>query len=793
MGALVLLGWALDIQTIKSLGQPVSMNPMAAVAFLIGGVSLWLSRAESPGRGRSWASRVLVSAVILVAMLRLAEDWLGWQVGIDRVLFNSRLNDNQMAPNTAFNFLLVGLALVLLPAKGRASHHLTLLLVMAAAAVALLAVVGYAYGSKAFYRVSYFIPMALNTAFGFFVLCSAILCARPSREPLVLLISDSAGGATARRLLPAAIVVPLLFGWLQLRGLRAGLYGTELGIALMVVSFTLVFAALVWLNARLQHRTDLERQRASRMLRQSAEAAEAANRSKSEFLANMSHEIRTPMTAILGYADMLLDPHQSPSDRLDHVQTVRRNAEHLLTILNDILDLSKIEAGRLDLECIPAQPRQIVTEVLSLMRVRAVEKGITLDVTYAGPIPQTIRTDPTRLRQVLINLVGNAIKFTNTGGVNLVVTLGPNPGAEDSLLEFAIIDSGIGLTAEQIARLFRPFEQADSSTTRRFGGTGLGLTICKRLAGMLGGDIVVQSQLGRGSRFVLSIRTGDLSGVPLTHESHEAVKPQDQLPEPAAVGRLSGRVLLAEDGVHNQRVISYYLQTAGADVTLADDGRVACQKAMEASAAGRPFDVILMDMQMPEMDGYTAAATLRGKGYGGPIIALTAHAMSHDRDKCLSAGCTDYLTKPIDRHLLLRTVGTHLGAPAAAVMGTGATPRTDDPRTEILRSTLADTDVMPFLPAFVSDMPALVGKLAALLDQQDLEELRQTVHQLKGAGGLYGFMPLTDAATTLEDRLLAGEPIETVAAGIEEFIDLIRRVEGYDRRREPASIFRSTV
>jgi signal transduction histidine kinase len=215
----------------------------------------------------------------------------------------------------------------------------------------------------------------------------------------------------------------------------------------------------------------------------------AANNAKSEFLANMSHEIRTPMSAILGYADMLMDPELSASDRLDHVHTIRRNAEHLLTVLNDILDLSKIEAGKLQVEKIEADPRQVVNDVLSL---------IGLDVTYAGASPKVIRTDPTRLRQILINLTGNAIKFTESGGVHIVVTLGSDQ-TEQPRLEFAVIDTGIGMSPQQMAQLFKPFEQADTSTTRKYGGTGLGLTICRRLAHMLGGDIQVQSRPGAGS------------------------------------------------------------------------------------------------------------------------------------------------------------------------------------------------------------------------------------------------------------------------------------------------------
>jgi CheY-like chemotaxis protein len=223
------------------------------------------------------------------------------------------------------------------------------------------------------------------------------------------------------------------------------------------------------------------------------------------------------------------------------------------------------------------------------------------------------------------------------------------------------------MSGEQIQALFRPFAQADSSTTRRFGGTGLGLSICKRLAQMLGGDITVQSCPGLGSHFVVTILTGDLNGVPLLREEREVVKARETPMQTDSMLRLNGRVLLAEDGVHNQRVIAFYLQKAGADVAIADNGQIACDMAAASFAGGKPFDVILMDMQMPVMDGYTAAATLRTRGWTGPIIALTAHAMSHDRAKCIQAGCTDHVAKPIDREFLIETVARHLGQIVQAV------------------------------------------------------------------------------------------------------------------------------
>ncbi len=436
-------------------------------------------------------------------------------------------------------------------------------------------------------------------------------------------------------------------------------------------------------------------------------AAEVANASKSEFLANMSHEIRTPMTAILGFADLLHDeldwgtPDLIPTGdpvrarRLEALETIHRNGEYLLNIINDILDLSKIEAGKLEVERLRCSPFELLADIQSLMRVRADGKHLAFDIEVIGPIPETIQTDPTRLRQILINLLGNAIKFTDTGSVRLIVRLEKAPDAQGAadptdtpvgrgesgdtstprdhkaFLQFDVVDTGVGMTAEQAAKLFRPFVQADTSTTRQFGGTGLGLAISRRLAEMLGGDItVVETRSGCGTRFRVTIDTGPLDGVKLLKDPRHALLVKAQTPAspvlPMASERLDCRILLAEDGPDNQRLISYLLTKAGAQVTLAGNGREAVDKAMAAMRGRRetdppyPFDVILMDMQMPVMDGYEATRTLRRQGYTAPIIALTAHAMTGDCEKCLTAGCNGYATKPIDRKKLIATIKEQL-------------------------------------------------------------------------------------------------------------------------------------
>jgi signal transduction histidine kinase/ActR/RegA family two-component response regulator len=369
--------------------------------------------------------------------------------------------------------------------------------------------------------------------------------------------------------------------------------------------------------------------------------AEAAARTKSEFLANMSHEIRTPLTAMMGYADLLLDssPGAGDSER-SHLRTIRSNGEHLLTIINDILDISKVEAGCLQIEQIRFSLEELLLDVVALVRASALAKGLQLQVSSSTGIPAQIESDPTRLRQILLNLIGNAVKFTEEGRVDVEVAY----EAATSQLAIRVRDTGIGIAQEKLPQLFQPFSQADSSTTRRFGGTGLGLVISQRLAQMLGGHIEVESELGQGSCFTLHLRVRG------SDEQLERALPQSgDTPLPSLNG---WSILLAEDGRDNQRLISLILQRAGARTELASDGLEAVKQALSPS----PYDVILMDMQMPVLDGYEATRRIREAGCQTPIIAVTAHALEEDRQRCIEAGCDDFATKPIRRSVLLETI-----------------------------------------------------------------------------------------------------------------------------------------
>ncbi|MFQ5513705.1 MAG: ATP-binding protein [Myxococcota bacterium] len=401
--------------------------------------------------------------------------------------------------------------------------------------------------------------------------------------------------------------------------------------------------------------------RRNRELVDAMQVAVSATNAKTAFLANMSHEIRTPLTSIIGYSE-LLQGAKSQEERDEFAATIRRNGEILLQLIDDILDVSKIEAGRLEIERIGCSPAGIVQNVVEAMAPRAREKGIEFVVRNDGPIPETIISDPTRLRQVLLNLISNAIKFTSRGRVELTVGLATPADAPHPLLRFAIRDTGIGIRSSQLERIFSPFSQADMSTTRRFGGTGLGLSISRNLTTLLGGELDAESEESVGSCFSFTVATGPLDEVRMLDglPGVDLLECADEVRRREA--RLDGaRVLLAEDGPDNQRLLRRILTAARAEVEIAENGAVACERALAEQAVGRPFDAILMDIQMPVMDGHAATMSLRQQGYSRPIIALTANAMKGDRERCLAAGCDDFVSKPVKKSVLIRVLREHLG------------------------------------------------------------------------------------------------------------------------------------
>jgi signal transduction histidine kinase len=405
----------------------------------------------------------------------------------------------------------------------------------------------------------------------------------------------------------------------------------------------------------------MERKRIELELHAATEAALAASKAKSEFLAHMSHEIRNPLSAVVSHADVLLNPGLTRDELHAAVESIRRNGQHLLEVVNDILDISKIEACQFEIERIECSPAEIVADAIDMFQMRARAKGLALTVHWHPGLPAAILSDPLRLKQIVVNLVSNAVKFTERGEICVAVRHHAIPGGPT--LEIEVSDTGIGISPEQQQRLFLTYQQSATWTSRQFGGTGLGLAISRELARRLGGDITVTSEPGVGSTFRVRVAAEPASS------RRTAALPEGALADghPAATSPpagLRGRILLVEDAPDNQRLIATLLRRAGATVDLASDGRQAVEAALAAMHAGQPYDLILMDMIMPEMDGFTATRQLRQAGCQQPIVALTANFHGQSREECLAAGCDEYATKPIDRARLLEVVAKWLPAPS---------------------------------------------------------------------------------------------------------------------------------
>jgi signal transduction histidine kinase/CheY-like chemotaxis protein len=560
--------------------------------------------------------------------------------------------------------------------------------------------------------------------------------------------------ALARGLLPACLAAPALLWWALYFGQGQGWYDLEGCFLLFVFSVTTIFGLIVCLNLKRLARLDAERQRAEEQTKLARDAAEAANRFKSAFFANISHEIRTPLTAINGFAELILNPNRTSAERLDDARIIRRNGEHLLTLINDILDLSKIEAGKMTVERISCCPASLVGEVCAMLRQRATEKGLKLDVAFEGPIPTAIKTDPTRVRQVLINLVSNAIKFTRSGGVTVSAAVTPAYHDAHPLFQVQIKDTGIGIPAERLDTLFQPFVQGDATITRQYGGSGLGLAISRHFARALGGDVTVVSEAGCGSTFTFTIETDSLLGVQVNNNPQQALELPDTSTGPQV--RFDGSILVAEDGIDNQALIATRLRQTGLSVEIAPNGKLACDKALAALKAQQPFDLVLMDVQMPVMDGYSATLHLRSNGYRGPIIALTANAMERDRDKCISAGCNDFVTKPIQLNALFKAIGRYVKA--------GHVPESTAAE-QIAASPSRESQVAEFYQS----LPVNLAEMEQAITRQDRTRLAEVVQLLLGKSAALGLKDVASEAARLFQAIQSDASFESLIDSLAEF------------------------
>lgn len=643
IGITVFAGWIFKVPLLKSiLPDYVVMNPNSALMLIVCGLAVTFEQNVT----KQYYSRVIniMSLFIIgIATIRLVGFYPKWDIGIDQLLFNKQLAGNRMAPNTVINFLCVGGSIFFLNQRKENCYLLSQLLALIALAIGMLAIIGYLYADRSLYRVAAYIPMALHTAISFVILAFALLFSSSRYGLMEVVMHKNMGGKISRVLLPTTWGIPILLGWLRLEGQQRGYYNLEFGTALMVISIITVFTVFIWRLALSINKADTKRKKAEENMLVAKLEAEEAKKVQELFLANMSHEIRTPINGIIGMVQ-LIDTTSLSLEQREYSDIIKESASNLLVIINDILDVSKMRVGKIQLEKVNYSLQGMVKNLMTIFKLRTDEKGIGLNADIAEHIPSFLSGDPVRLNQILNNLLSNAIKFTEKGEVHLqITTLEEN--AESITLQFAVKDSGIGIPADKKDSVFESFTQASENTTRKYGGTGLGLTICKQLIELQGGKLSVISEVDKGSTFSFYIPINKI----------KEGKPDEIIVTPAKNYDMNDlNILLAEDNLINQKVASILLTKKGANVDIANNGSEVLDLLEK-----KEYCVILMDVNMPVLDGFETTKIIRKKEtpyQSVPIIALTASVFASEREKCLNAGMDDYLSKPFNAEELYEKI-----------------------------------------------------------------------------------------------------------------------------------------
>jgi len=751
----VLLGWQFDIAVMKSVFPGMTaMNPGGtALAFLLASISLWLHTIENAPRLRLFA-KICAGGSFLIAAAYFGNHFMGTDNGPDQLLFREKLDKealalgyaNRMAPNTAAAFILSGLALLFMDLRiGRI--WVAQLLGVAGFQFGFLTFIGYLYNSVGLMGVNEFIPMALNTALCFLLLNTGLFFIRPDRGLMNVFSSPGPGGIVARHLLPLVIAIPILGGLLFRNAMHYGLIGEIATFASFVLTVVILFTALVWWIAAALDVSDREQRQAAFELQQAKEAAELANVAKSEFLTNVSHELRTPMNSILGMTRLLYEDDGISEDQKEMAGVVYRSADNLLEILNDLLDLSKIEAGELKLESVSFSLQEVISNIMETMMIPSSEKGIVLSCTYNHQQIPYLIGDPIRTGRVIMNLVGNAIKFTDEGTVSLTIDCQKQDKDSDSVdICIMVVDTGIGIPEDKLGIIFEKFSQADSSTTRRFGGTGLGLSITRQLAEEMHGHVSVESVLGHGSVFTLQLpfKTSETRPVLKTHSFFR--QESDFLPEDERKNLRDISILLAEDHLLNQSLMKkLFARKHIRNFDIVNNGAEALQASEQ-----KDYDLIITDCHMPEMSGFELTTTIRDREKSAgkprmPIIAMTADAMAGARERCLDAGMDDYVAKPVDPDELDLVLSRWFILPEKKKMVILSTGEEKLPAADLtdLKAFIDDeNELQNYITMFITQSDKTVNILKNNCKDGKCKAWSEAAHKLKGGSAMMGARPL---------------------------------------------------